>query len=97
MFFKQFYAAIRLRAKRGSCIDINDGNKRIWFFDGKLQNIFCILYITKNWSSFCDFGILDINICRILMILIPFESAFKALSNGTKIIKIRQISIPITK
>ena len=29
------------------------------------------------------------------MVLVPFESAFKALANGTKIIKIRQILILI--
>ena len=32
---------------------------------------------------------------RILMILVPFESAFEALSNGIKIIKIREILILI--
>ena len=30
---------------------------------------------------------------RIFMILVPFESAFKALSNGTEIMKIRQVLV----
>ena len=37
--------------------------------------------------------VFGINIFRILMILVPFESALKALSIGTKIIKIRKIFI----